>query len=190
MISNNISQIAYTGSIVEKLLHHFPIFQLTELPKDAKKCVPEIFTQYHDYSNSKIDCAIKVFSKNADSLCNKFKSNNRAEENIDEFLTKFKSAIDETCKLKLPKTTRRNQVNNPWFTEGLWISVEKRYELFRKWKKSRTKTKPFGDNGLRQKFEDYRYCLQKIIKTAKQNFHLSQFQECDGDMKKTWKLIN
>ena len=49
---------------------------------------------------------------------------------------------------------------------------------------------PFGDNGLRQKFEDYRYCLQKIIKGAKQNFYLGQFQECDGDMKKTWKLIN
>ena len=43
---------------------------------------------------------------------------------------------------------------------------------------------------MRQKFEDYRYCLQKIIKTAKQNFHLGQFQECEGDMKKTWKLIN
>ena len=180
----------YTGSISEKLLHHFPIYQLTELPKDAKKCVPEVLTQYYDYSNLKIDLAIKVFSKNADSLYSKFKSNNAVEENFDEFLTKFKSAIDETCKLEVPKTTRRNQLNNPWFTEGLWVSVEKRHELLRKWKKSRTKTKPLEDNGLRQKFEDYRHYLQKIIKAAKQNFHLGQFQECDGDMKKTWKLIN
>ena len=36
IISNNISQIVYTGSICEKLLHHFPIFQLTEFPKDAQ----------------------------------------------------------------------------------------------------------------------------------------------------------
>ena len=137
-------------------------------------------TQYYDYSNSKIDLAIKVFSKNADSLYSKFKSNNTVEENFDEFLTKFKSAIDETCKLEVSKITRRNQLNNPWFTEGLRVSVEKRHELFRKWKKSRTKTKPLSDNGLRQKFEDYRHYLQKIIKAAKQNFHLGQFQECDG----------
>ena len=37
IITNNISQIVYTGSIVEKLLHHFPIFQLTELPKRRQK---------------------------------------------------------------------------------------------------------------------------------------------------------
>ena len=43
---------------------------------------------------------------------------------------------------------------------------------------------------MRQSFENYRYYLQKIIKAAKQKFHLGQFQECDGDMKKTWKLIN
>ena len=106
IISNNISQVVYTGSISEKLLHHFPIFQLTELPKDAKKCVPEVLAQYYDYSNSKIDLAIKVFSKIADSLYSKFKSNNTVEENFDEFLTKFKLAIDETCKLEVPKTTR------------------------------------------------------------------------------------
>ena len=63
ILCNNPSQVIQSGSISEKLLHHFPIFQFTKLSESLKRSDPEILTQYYDYSNSNIDCAIKQFSE-------------------------------------------------------------------------------------------------------------------------------
>ena len=42
IICNNVSQVLLTGSMSEKLLHHFPIFQLTELSKNVEKPCPQL----------------------------------------------------------------------------------------------------------------------------------------------------
>ena len=138
----------------------------------------------------KIDNAIKNFQETIKSVHEKWKANGEREKNFDVFLQILHSAIDKSCRLKVPKTTKRNQINNPWFTEGLRVSIEKRHKLYKEWKKSASKKKPDGVYELRQKFEAYRSHLQKTIKVAKQNFHLGQFENCNGDIKKTWKLIN
>ena len=190
ILCNNVSQVLFSGSMSEKLLHHIPIFQLTELPKKVEKNMSEIITQYYDYSNTKIDNAIKYFLENAEGVYNKWRTNIEPGKNFDEFLLMSNSASDKSCKLEVPKTTKRNQINNPWFTEELCLSVEKRHKLYKEWKKSISKKKPDGVYELRQKFETYRFHLQKTVKVAKQNFHLGQFEDCKGDMKKTWKLIN
>jgi len=190
IICNNISQVVKTGSVSEKLLHHFPIFQFTKLSESLKKSDPEIQTQYYDYSDSNLDCAIKQFSEKIENLSRKFRANDKPNENFDEFVTVFQSTIDDCCKLKVPKTTKRNLVNNPWFSQGIGIAVEKRHTLFKEWDSTITKKNPDGNPLLKEKFKSYRYHLKKVIKAAKQGYHHQQFEENKGDMKKTWKLIN
>ncbi|MCP4491940.1 MAG: hypothetical protein GY820_32245, partial [Gammaproteobacteria bacterium] len=53
-----------------------------------------------------------------------------------------------------------------------------------------TRKLPQGNPLLYKKFSDYRKHLDKIIDWAKKKYHSKQFLKSNGDMKKTWELIN
>ena len=40
-------------------------------------------------------------------------------ESFEKFSEIFKLSINQSCKLAIPKTTKRNFVNNPWMTAGI-----------------------------------------------------------------------
>ena len=102
----------------------------------------------------------------------------------------FTDTLDETCKLDAPKITKRNNINNPWITESIINSINTKHELFNSWKKTVKKKNPGGDVEKFEKYRTYNNSLKKIIKRAKSNFNSKKFDECNGDMKKTWTLIN
>ena len=110
--------------------------------------------------------------------------------NFDDFVNTYSSTLDKHCKLKVPKTTKRNPHNNPWITDGIIESVNRKYELKTEWTNTITKKSPEGDRKLYEQFSFYRKTLKHIINQAKQSFKCSKIRDNKEDPKKTWKIIN
>ena len=70
------------------------------------------------------------------------------EMNFEEFLDIFQKCVDATCKLKVPKLSKRNKQDNPWITTGLINSITKRDRLCKIWKRTQTKRCTTGDPRL------------------------------------------
>ena len=102
----------------------------------------------------------------------------------------FQKCIDATCKLKIPKISKRNKQQNPWITTGLINSISKRDRLYKIWKRTQTKRCTTGDPRLHEQYRRYRNMLGNLIQKNKQNFYAKAFEKASGDMRRTWSIIN
>ena len=84
----------------------------------------------------------------------------------------------------------RNAINNPWITDSIILSIEKKEELYKDWKSTCTKLNPDGDKNLHKIFSDYRKTLKHIINSEKNKLYNNKFEEASGNPKKTWEIIN
>ena len=62
--------------------------------------------------------------------------------------------------------------------------------LYKRWKKSTTKTCHLGDPGLYEDYRKYRNNLSNVIKKWKQQYYSVKFENATGNLKNTWLLIN
>ena len=184
ILTNNFDNIQSTGSIVDKLKYHLPIFQISHLPSVIGQHNPEKYVQYYDFSNSNVDNFVKELSLHNHSL------SNDPSDDFTNFITTFNNMLDKTCKLAKPKVSKRNNKQNPWISTSIINSINKKHELRREWSKTVNRKCPDGNPTLYEKFSKYRKNLKKIIKWAKSSHYCNQFVKADGDMKKTWGIIN
>jgi hypothetical protein len=110
--------------------------------------------------------------------------------NFESFLTIFQEKVDITCKLTTPRTTKRNNVTNPWITHGLINSIEKKRRLYVEWNDTCTLDNPDGDLIKKATYKKYNTFLKLAIDSAKSSLMANKFEKCKGNSKKTWKLIN
>ena len=75
-------------------------------------------TIYYEYSHENVS---KFCADLDGSLASAY--NSQLLNTFDEFLNVFQSSVDNTCKLSVPKTTKRNAITNPWITNGLINSI-------------------------------------------------------------------
>ena len=96
--------------------------------------------------------------------------------------------------------------NNPWITGGIIASINKCHDLYKEWVKARKvkckegETDSMGGSCFcyacsvkREKYvkyKNYRKILHTIKNDAKTKYNLKKFNDCKGDSKKTWELIN
>ena len=126
-----------------------------------------------------------------DKLCKDLSLQTEAlASTFSQFTNLFRSCLDKACKLTTPKTTKRNQNSNPWFSPSIGNSIKTKDKLYKEWNKSRTPANPRGSTELYGKFSSYRYRLKHIIKFAKSKYYCGKISENEGDSKKTWKIIN
>ena len=106
---------------------HSGIFQISKLAltKKSKSSSAKLKIEY-EYNTENI-------KKIKNILAIKLESNQAAENCFECLLGIFQSSVDETCKLAVPKTTKRNYINNPWITPGISKSIITNDELYRKW---------------------------------------------------------
>ena len=118
--------------------HHKPVFQTSsiETPNKVKENLKT--TIYYDYSNDNIDNLCSYLERNQNTM-------HAYSESFAEFNEFYQFAIDKTCKLEKPKTTKRSSVVNPWITQGLIYSINKKHELYKNWAKSKSQKVPTGD---------------------------------------------
>ena len=100
-----------------------------------------------------------------------------------------KKALDKTCKLETPKTTKRNCINNPWITAGIIKSITTNDEHYNNWIGSFKKL-PDGDPSLETKHKTHQKILRWLIKKSKTKYYAVKFDKFKGNKKKTWKIIN
>ena len=114
------------------------------------------------------------------------------EESFDKFVFAIKNKIEETFRTESSnfQKSRRNVHTNPWITGGIVASVQKKEIYYKQWKKSTNKEKILGDVVLYTRYKDYRRKLKYIIRTAKRSYYFRRFSKVNGNLKKTWSLIN
>ena len=181
ILTNDIENVMISGTIEDKLSHHLPIFQITCTGGLQEATPSEHYIQYYDFRSSNID-------KFVNELENEISINE--PPNFDIFHNTFHTVLDKTCKLDKPRNSKRTMKNNPWITESIITSVNKKHSLYRSWKKTVSKKLPGGDTKLYEQFKKYRKCLQKTIKLAKSKFYCNKILDHKGDKKKTWEVIN
>ena len=195
-ITNDIDSVIVSGTIPNTISHHFQIFQIFESAVNKSKNNSK-FTQYYDYCNSNVENF---------SMCLQEEIHANKIENFSSFLEIFKNNLDKTCKLEIPKTSKRTVQNNPWITSGIIASVKYCDDLYGEWRKSRNKKCKNGETDNRggmcpcdicsnkryryTQYKEYRKKLKSIRKCAKTKFYTGKFNEKSGDMKKTWEIIN
>ena len=184
--SNDIDQIGTTGVIVDKFSHHNPVFVISKLKNSTQTqqaSQPKKVTIHYDYSNSNLNKLCEIIEHDLDKFLHNC-------ESFDSFLELFQEKIDESCKLLTPRTTKRNSVTNPWITQGLINSIEKKARLYFEWRDTCTLESPEGDLTKLTHYKEYKQFLKNAIKRAKLSYYLNKFEETTNNSKKTWKIIN
>ena len=181
IFTNDIEKTQLSGTISDSPGDHLPVFEISNIyfADDRRK---DVFVKYYNYSNKNLNqFTVDLY----DDL-----ENHKITENFSEFTSLFQNALDRTCKLDKPKTTKRTYQNNPWITESIIAAVERKHELKDDWVKTMDNEKPEGDQVVRKIFTDYRRILKHVINSAKNSYDCNKIQESKDDLKKTWKLIN
>ena len=179
--TNNYDNVIISGTISERLSHHLPVFQFSKITSTSRP-VQQKYTQYYDFSKSNVELFVNKLQIATENL--------EIDENFSKFHDIVTQTVDDACKLNVPKTSKRNNINNPWITDSIVHSVETKHEYYKKWKKTVSKKNPKGNVELYEQYRTYNKLLKKTIKYAKSKFYSKKFVDCKGDMKKTWSVIN
>lgn len=182
IFTNIPENVLKSGTITNKLSHHSPIFQFSEL--QSSKLNPPPIKQFYEFSKSNIDKFLELLPENVTYPYGD------VTPDFDKFVNGYQACLDRTCKLSTPKTTKRNHNNNPWISASIVESIKTKEELHKSWKKTCNNKNTTGDRTLHQKYSKYRYTLKHIIKYAKNRFYGNKLNEVEGDSKKTWRILN
>ena len=195
-ITNDIENVIVSGTIPNPITHHFQIFQIFESSVNKSKSNTK-YTQYYDYCNSNVETFVNNLQEEIQ---------NKKIDDFSSFIDTFDKNLEKTCKLEVPKTSKRTVQNNPWITSGIIAAVSHCDNLYDEWCKSRKKICKIGETDNRggmclcdvcsnkryryTEYKEYRKILKSVRKTAKTKFYTGKFNEKSGDMKKTWEIIN
>ena len=99
------------------------------------------------------------------------------------FINQFEIVLNKACPLSSRQARRYIKPKKPWITAAVLSSIHTKNNLFRKFMAD-----PTHEN--QAKFRQYRNCLTKLLRQAKQSYYLHEFQNAEGSPKKTWLIIN
>jgi hypothetical protein len=183
---NNSEGLRSAGVLDNRVSHHSPIFCFLDYKKSST-VEDEIKCPKYDYCNSNIDTFLE-------KICTEVmeKSYDCDESGFSGFVGDIKGLVESCFRVDEEqfKKSRRNFYTNPWITPGLIASVNKKHFYYKIWRKSKSRHDPNGDSLAYDKYKSYRRYLKKTIKLAKKNHYSKKFENVNGDLKKTWGLIN
>ena len=180
IFTSNITNVVSSGTVELGISHHHLIFQLTKIDHCYETKVAVV--QYYDFCNSRTEKFLEDIEKTFNDCADKI--------NLGQFASIYDDKINEFFKLESPKRSKRNRKNNPWITDGLIISINHKEELYIEWDDTRSKKCPDGDQKLYQKYTNYRRSLKHTINSAKNKCYGKKFKQNEGNLKKTWEIIN
>ena len=99
---------------------------------------------------------------------------------FNQFYNKIFNIYDESMPVRY-KTINNKSSCTPWMTPDLKYCINKKYRLLRLLRR--------GVIG-RDRFREYRNILNITIKQAKELYFYKKFMQNNGNMKKTWNIIN
>ena len=92
------------------------------------------------------------------------------------------------CRCLVLKFKSTNIKKSDWITSGLIKSIRFRDNLYKYMKKTPRHLAGFWD--IKQNLIVYNRILKRSIRETKRNHYNNKFDQCKGDSKKTWNIIN
>ena len=185
ILVNKEDNVRISGVIETHISHHRSLFlamkPLHDTTTTLRNPKPKMVVKY-DYS--------KENPNRLTTLLNEKLCCNTHINTFNDFINVFSTSINETCKLKVSKFSKRNRITNPWITTALINSISKRDRLYKNWKKTTTKICKSGDPRLHEEYRKYRNKLSSLIKCAKQQHYVRMFRNSTGNLKQTWSVMN
>ena len=187
ILINSTESLIGAGVLESRVSHHFPIFCVVDCNASREESSDAVNPKY-DYCESNMNKFLESMTNL--HLSNEFLQYNEAS--FETFANKIRDHIEECFRVESEnfKRSRRNIFVNPWITPGIIASVNRKEFLYTQWKKSTSKTNVLGDSTLYLKYKDFRRKLKYIIRSAKRLYYCRKFNKVNGNMKKTWALIN
>jgi hypothetical protein len=186
IFTNSTENITHSGIIQDIGTNHSPIFSLSYLDLNQTKPKATAQTQFYSFSKQNVDSLVSELDVRQGNLI----GSNPETPDFSAFINTYQEAVDKTCKLAKPKTTKRNAINNPWITDGIIESINEKKKLYVAWKKTCCNKTPKGNSTLYNKFSEYRKLLSRVIRRAKSTFYTTKIANAFGNSKKTWEVIN
>ena len=196
IFTNDIENTVCSGTIATCISHHHALFHILKSPLVSEEIPRQKYVQYYDYNNRNVDKFIDALNTELD---------NEPPEDFSQFFSVFNEELDKACKLDQPKRSKRTAKNNPWITPGLITAINKKHELHDLWTKAKKgkclapETQYLPDclcsncsltRTRHQQFKCHRKSLTHLINCAKRKYTGEKINECKGDSKKTWQIIN
>ena len=185
ILVNSTDKLLCSGVLDSKISHHNPIFCFVECSLILNETGSFTLPKY-DYCESNFD---KFLNDVKSSISEQRFSYD--EKSFSGFNNLLNTKIEENFKTdeKLKKT-KRNRFVNPWITNSIIASVNKKNYYYKQWKRSTSKTDKSGNNELYLRYKNFRKTLKADIKLAKKTHYGKKFEFAKCNSKKTWELIN
>ena len=189
IFTNSWNTISHTGVLLNRITDHYPIFSLFNLNHSTANYSKS--TPKYDTCESNIDKFVEKLSSSIIGMDGVVSESDCIESNFEVFATSLSGLIDE-CFLVPEKLqhSKRNRLINPWITSGIIASINRKNFLYKRWKKSIPKSSKSESQAFYLEYKNFRRRLKGIIKVAKKSYYSKKFNNFNGDIKKTWGLIN
>ena len=190
---NTVSHNVFSGVINDSTSSHKPIF--ANIPSNVDDLETEdtgsntFFTQNISAKN------IEKFESNVTKLIDDYSqfqsrhdiSENEAKTQFTKFYTCFKEIYDTCFVEEVDSNNVRSFVNKPWMTLAIAKSCKVKNDLHNAWIDSRGRE---NEAQAEFDFKVYRAKLRDIIRFQKNRYFTRRFNNCNGNIKKCWKVLN
>ena len=181
ILTTDIDSVVLSGVMQDRIGEHALVFSFSSVLAQKGKH-EEKHVSHYDYSSTKVKKFVTELEAEVEKLA--------PSSNFAEFVECFNKTLDKNCKLDVPKVTKRTPKLNPWITEGIILSVERKHELRKDWSNTVTPRNPEGNTLLYQIFSNYRKTLKGVIKATKRAYYCNEISKNIENSKKTWQIIN
>ena len=163
----------------------FPIHLSDHYPTFV--CINNILVKNNELIKTKFRCHnienIRVFQERVTEIADNFENNfNNFDINdrCKRFCDLLYNSYNSSCPIKC-KTISQKRAHSPWLSDELLRCIARKHELYRLAK---------GDGQFNDLFKRYKNLLTLSIRNAKKQYYKDKFNNCTGDVKKTWNTIN
>ena len=169
---NNYDAHILSGNIVSDVSDHFSQFCVCR-PLGGKIKLQKIVTR--DFSKFSEEKFINDLSQlNWESAVSE--STNDVNKSFSTFYNKLNRIVNKHAPIKTISKRKAKQLNKPWITKGLRVSIKKKNELFFSCDKS--------------KYKIYRNKILTLSRLSKKLYYHDYFMTNSNDIKRTWEGIN
>ena len=175
---NSLDPSTISGNLIDKVSDHLPNFVFFGNQLSKRK-----------YQNNGMYRDYRHFNKEAyieEAQQTNFHNNNHNSDintKYEHFQNKFLELLNKHAPLKPNSKRLMKQQRKPWITKGILKSISTKNSLLKKVIKTK-------DDFWFERYRIFRNTLNRVIRSSKQNYYTSYFNDFKKDSKKIWKGVN
>lgn len=172
----NKLNISFSGAVVANVSDHYPVFCVIDIPKKNQT----ISKTFRSHCKSNIDKFCIVVR----DMCKDYFDLGTNSKTVDEKCCYFTSHMEQLYNRCFPIRVRILSIKyllKPWITQDIRRRAKFKHYLFKQYKLN---------NVTFEAYNQYKNNLSNIVRLAKISYYKVKFQNCNRDIKKTWKTIN